>query len=266
MSELQNDEAEANVEVENLEQGAELATDSVEQHEQEAQVDEEAKKQEAVQKIINEKTFKAKQAERDLQAANDKLKAFEEAERERQARQIASVPPLPDPYDDNYDQLMADRDAAIAAKVKFDSDQQLLLQQQQLQQQEQARQEQEKVQKDAAAYTARATELGITQEELQAAGGIVAGFGLSDGLVGHILSDKDGPLITKHLAANPHEGIELASMSPYAVGAYLDTVRTKAAALKPKQSNAPDPVDSIQGNGVDPNAGKYQNIQGAQFD
>jgi hypothetical protein len=265
MSELQNEEAEQ-ADIEDLSQGADLAPDSGEQHEQEAQVDEEAKKQEATQKIINEKTFKAKQAERDLQAANDKLKALEDAEKDRQAKLYSSIPPKPDPYDDNFDQLMTERDAAIAAKARFDSNQEVLQQQQNLHQQQQERQAQEQLQRDANAYTARAVELGIKENELQAAGDIVGNFGMSEGLIRHIIADKDGPLITKHLAANPHEGIELATMSPFAVGAYLDTVREKAAGLKPKLTNAPDPAENLQGNSVDPNHGKYGNIKGAQFD
>ena len=89
MSELQNDESTVETNdsevVENLEQGAELAPDSEGQHEQTDQVDEAAVKAAATQDIINKKTFEAKQAQRDLQAANDKLQAIEDKAREDQA-------------------------------------------------------------------------------------------------------------------------------------------------------------------------------------
>jgi hypothetical protein len=254
MSELQNDDVtneDTNVaEAENLSIGAELAPDSEGQHDKTDQVDEVAVKAAATQDIINKKTFEAKQAQRDLQAANDKLKAIDDKARETQAAAAANIPPMPDQYDDDFEQKMADRDAAILAQGQFNSDQAATEREQQSQRQQQERQQQEQVQKAAIAYDARAVELNISKEELQAAGTTVVQYGLSSDLAMHILSDPDGPLITKHLAANPQEGFELASMSPYAVGAYIDGIRSKAAALKPKQSGAPDPADTLQGNGV----------------
>ena len=108
--------------------------------------------------------------------------------------------------------------------------------------------------------------MGIKQDELQAAGNAVAGYGLSDDLVMHILSDSDGPLITKHLAANPQDGYQLASMSPFAVGNFLDGIKQKASALKPKTSSTPAPATNLTRNGVDPEAGKHIHIRGATFE
>jgi hypothetical protein len=268
MSELQNDDVaiEDNGEVvANPEEGTVLATDSEGQHESIDQVDEAAKQAKATQDIINKKTFEAKQAQRDLQSANDRLKAIEDKERESQAAAVANIPPIPDQYDDDFEQKMADRDAAVLAQATFNSTQAANQREQQSQQQQQERLQQEQIQKAAIAYDARAVELNIGTDELKAAGGTVVQYGLSDDLAMHILSDPDGPLIIKHLAANPQEGFELASMSPYAVGTYLDGVRSKAAALKPKQSNAPAPADTLQGNGVDPEMGKYQNLKGTVY-
>lgn len=231
-------------------EGADLAPASDDQHEEKSQVDDEAAKQQAVQDAINKKTFEAKQAQRDLQAANDRLKAFEEAERKRKEAEIGQIPPPPDPYDDNYEQKVAERDQAILAKARFVSEQEAIAKQQQAAQQQQEQQHQEKIQQAAASYTAKATELGISPNELQAAGTAVLNYGISPDLAEYILQDPDGPLITKHLAANPQEGFELASMSPYAVGAYFDKVRSKVGALKPKQTNTPDPTDDLQGKGA----------------
>ena len=253
MSELQSDEGtiETNEPViEDQNTGADLATASDEQHEPIAQVDEEAEKQKAIQDVINKKTFETKQAQRDLQSANDKVQAFEDAELRRKEALVADIPAVPDPYDDNFDSKMADRDAALLAQADFNSTKAATLRQQELQQQQVQQQQQEQVQKSAAAYDARSTELGISPDELRAAGTAVLQYGLSNELTMHILSDKDGPLITKHLAANPQEGFELASMSPYAVGTYLDGVRAKAGQLKPKTSSAPAPADTLQGNGA----------------
>ncbi len=256
MSELQNDDGAvteaAEVEDHIVIDGADLAPASDDQHEPIDQVDEEAEKQKATQDIINKKTFEAKQAQRDLQSANDRLKALEEKELARKEALVAEIPAIPDQYDDDFEQKMADRDAAILAQADLKSTKAATLRQQELQQQEVQQQQQEQLQKSAAAYDSRSTELGITPEELRAAGTAVMQYGLSDELTMHILADSDGPLITKHLAANPQEGFDLASMSPYAVGAYLDTVRAKAQASMPKPSSAPDPSPVLSGNGVAP--------------
>ena len=253
MSELQNDDGQPEVEaapIEDQSVGADLATASDESHDDTAQVDEAAKKQAAIDEVINKKTFETKQAQRDLQAANDRIRTFETEKAEREAAAVATIPPVPDQYDDDFDKKMEVRDAAILAKASHNSNQAAIERQQQHQQQQAFQQQQEQLQKSVHSYSARATELGISTDELNAAGSAVINYGLSDDLVSHILADSDGPLITKHLAANPQEGFELASMSPYAVGAYLDTVRAKVEALKPKSSSTPDPVENLQGNGA----------------
>jgi len=253
MSELQNEDSpiEPNEPVvENLDNGSELAPDSDDQHESNDQVDEEAKKRQATQDVINTKTFEAKQAQRDLQSANDKLKAFEDKEQNRLAAAVATIPPVPDQYDDDFDQKMADRDAALLAQADYNSSKAATLRNQQFQQQQADQQREQEIHKSVIAYDAKATELGITPNELKAAGTAVMQYGFSDDLSLHILGCPDGPLITKHLAEYPQEGFELASMSPYAVGPYLEGIRAKAAGLKPKQSNTPNPVDSLQGNGA----------------
>lgn len=270
MSELQNDETiieEDNAPIENQEDtGVDLATTSEAEHEEQPQVDEEAKKQEAIQNVINEKTFKAKQAEREAQEYKAKLDAYEAEKREQMAAQVGNIPPMPDAFDDDYDEKVKKRDEALVAQANFNAQNQAYLQQQQFNQQQEAQAKAEKLQKSMVSYSSKATELGIKQEELQAAGNTVAQYGLSDDLVMYILADSDGPLITKHLAANPQEGFELANMSPYGVGQFLDGIKQKASALKPKTSKAPKPATNLIGNGVDAEAGKYKNLSGTKYE
>jgi len=276
MSELQNEEAtieDDSVEIENHEDnynGAELATDSEAEHEEQPQVDEEAKKQEAIQKVINEKTFKAKQAEREAQEYKAKLEAYEAEQREQEQAQYSNAPQRPafdDYYDaDEFNEAMQTYEDQLRQHERFTTQQNWQLQQQQARQQQEAAAQQVKLQESMASYSNKAIELGIKQEALQAAGNTVAQYGLSDDLVMHILSDPEGPLITKHLAASPQEGFELANMSPYMVGKFLDGIKEKAGALKPKKSNAPKPATNLQGNGADPEMSKYKQIKGATFE
>ena len=269
MSELQNEEVESEViettEIEDQEDsGSDLATDNEAEHEEKPQAVDE--KQEAINKAINKKHFEAQQAKRELEAANARIKEFEDRQREQMAAQVGKIPPLPDAFDDDYDAKMQQREQALIAQANYKAQQEIYHQQQQYTKQQAEAQQQAEFSKKVQAYSKRATDLGIKQDELQAAANVVGNLGLSDDLVKHIIADSDGPLIVKHLAANQMDGLELAQMSPYEVGRKLDQIRTKAGALKPKTSKAPNPSAYIGGNGVDKDSGRYQHIKGAKFE
>lgn len=236
------------------------------QAESEVQVDEVAVAQEKANAAFNKQYGEKKQLERDLAASKEQNSKFEQAERERLKAQVGDIPPMPDAFDDDFEAKVKLRDEAIVAQTNYQAQNNAYLQQEQFNQQQAAQAKTEQFNKSLTSYTSKANELGIKQEELQAAGNAVAGYGLSDDLVMHILGDSDGPLITKHLAANPQEGYQLASMSPYAVGSFLDGIKVKASALKPKTSSTPAPPTNLTGNGVDPEAGKYKHIKGTKFE
>ena len=266
---LQNDEVineEVNTEVTindsvpPSESGDQVQDESIEQ------VDEVEVAKQKANEAFNKQYGEKKQLERDLAAQAAKVAQFEHAERERLQAQVGDIPDVPDPFDDDYEIKVKARDEAIIAQANYNTQNKGYQQQQQFQQQQEAQAKQQKVQESMASYSQKATELGIKQDELQAAANTVANYGLSDDLVMHILADSDGPLITKHLAANAQDGYKLASMSPYVVGQFLDGIKAKAGALKPKKTNAPSPATNLQGNGVDPSSGKYKNLKGAKFE
>lgn len=273
MSELQNEAVEPELNLsdepaieETPGESADLATASEAEHETQPQVvDEEAKKQEAIQKAINKKHFEAKEAERKLAEAQAKIDEFEAKQRQEMEARVGNIPPLPDPFDDDYEAKLKAREDALLQKAQFDAQQAIIQQQQQAQIQQAQAAKEAQVRESMTNYSKRAVELGIEQNELQAAGNTVAQYGLSDDLVLHILGDADGPLITKHLAANPQEGFELAQMSPYQVGSYLDGIKQKAGDLKPKSTNAPKPSQQLEGGSKIPDDG-YQHIKGAKFE
>jgi type II secretory pathway pseudopilin PulG len=270
MSELQNDDVDLEViesaDVENLEIDSELAPDSEAEHEEQPQVDNEAVNQEAINKAINKKHFEMKQAERERDQYAAQVAEFQKQQREAQAAKVGNIPPKPDAFDDDYDEKMEARDEAIRQQSEYNAHQSYYNNQQQYQQQQANEAKQAELQKQVLTYTNRATELGIKPDELQAAANTIVNYGINDDLQMHILADKDGPLITKYLAANPQDGFELASMSPYGVGRFLDGIKAKAQTLKPKTTNAPKPATNLQGNGADPELGKYPLTAGAKFE
>lgn len=267
MSELQNDEAiiEDNDPVENQEIETDLAPVSEAEHEEQPQVDEEAKKQEAIQKAINKKHFEAEQAKRDLQAANQKIADFESKQREQMAAQVGNIPPMPDAFDDDYEEKVRARELKIREKAQFDFQQQSYLQQQQLNQQTQAQAEQERRNELGKRFTDNAKKAGSDDGELNSIINTLNQAGISNELGDAIMGDDEGFFTAKYLAANPTEAYELTNMNPILAGAKLVEIRSKASVLKPKQSAAPKPATNLSGNGIDPEDGKYKNIKGATF-
>lgn len=265
----QNDEVineEVNTEVTINDSAVASDTTTPVEGESEQQVDEVAIAQEKANAAFNKQYGEKKQLERDLAAQREVNAKFEQAERERLKAQVGDIPAMPDAFDDDFEAKVKLRDEAIVAQTNYQAQNNAYLQQEQFNQQQAAQAKAEQFNKSLTSYTSKATELGIKQDELQAAGNAVAGYGLSDDLVMHILGDSDGPLITKHLAANPQDGYQLASLSPFAVGNFLDGIKAKASALKPKTSSTPAPATNLTGNGVDPEAGKHIHIRGATFE
>ncbi len=258
--ELDSAEVETNDSIPSSESGEPVQAES------EVQVDEVAVAKQKANDAFNKQYGEKKQLERDLAEQREQNAKFQLAERERQAATVGDIPAMPDAFDDDFDVKVKARDEAIIANANYQAQNNAYLQQEQNNQQQAAQAKTVKVQESMVSYNKKAVELGIKQEELQAAGNAVAGYGLSDDLVMHILADSDGPLITKHLAANPQDGYELASMSPFAVGQFLDGIKTKASALKPKTSNAPAPVDNLQGVTSDFEAKQYKHIGGSQIE
>lgn len=252
-------------EAENPSIGAGLASASEEKHEESSQVDDsekveateeskaaedEAKAKEATQAVINKKHFEAKQAQRERDALQAQLNEIERQKQEVEAAKYASIPEIPSEFDDDYAEKMSQRDQVIQAKANFDAQQNLRNQQSQYQQQQAALAQQQEQQKVLIEHNARARALNISESEMVMAENTMLTYGIDPNCLVHIANHKDSPLIVKHLAANPQEGFALASMNPYSVDTYLNSINAKTAELKPKQTKTPSPSAKLEGNGA----------------
>ena len=227
----------------------------------------EEKSQESIQKVINKKHFQAKEAERNAQAEKQRADDLQRQLDEANVQTPVEVPDLPDPYDDNYETQIQARDNIIRQRAAYDAAQQQQYQTQETNRQQAQAKQQAELRSKAEKYTERAIDMGITAEELQEAGQAVANYGISEDLTMAILGDEEGALLTKYLAANPSEMDTLANMSSYDAAMHIErNVRSKAAALKPKTTKAPEPPADIEGNGVDGEFARLGLIKGAQFE
>lgn len=225
------------------ETGSELATDSGENHEE--------INQEKINQAINKQHAKYREEERKRKEAETRAQELEEKLKSIEADKPAPVvPPIPDPYDDEFEAKVKARDDALLAKAKYDAEQALKAEAEQRKQKEAEETKQAEIKKQIEGYNKRTSELGLKTEDVNKAGQVLVDYGINPELAMFILQDEDGPLITKHLAANPVELSEIIAMSPINAAVKINSViRTKAASLKPKQTNAPDPTVKLRNQG-----------------
>ena len=244
------------------EQDSDSAPEAGETPEKEIKFDEE--QQRVFNEAVGKKVFKLREKEREAEALKKQL---EELQAKLGERQAPKVPELPDPFrlsDEEYRQSLARRDEALRAAHQYEIEQQALRQQREALQQQEWQKQQEEMTERVKSYSNRATKLGISSEELQVAGNTVAQFGIDDSIVNIILDEAEGPLITKYLSKNPLELDALRYLSPAQAAVRIATdIKQKAASLKPKVNNAPDPLEQPHGAGTAP---KPRGPKGATFE
>lgn len=212
---------------------------------------------------IGKKVFKLREKEREAEQLRKQLEEYQRSE----IRQRPSVPALPDPFavtDEEYRRQIQAREQALISAAAFDAQQRAIEQQRQLAEQQAQQKQQEILTEKVQSYSERAKSLGMRAEELQSAGAIVGQFGMDDSLVEFILEDDHGPLITKYLSQNVQELDALRYMHPTQAAVRIaTTIKTKAAALKPRLTNVPPPIRTPQPIGIAP---KPKGPRGATFE
>lgn len=193
---------------------------------------------------MGRKTAKIREMERQAEDERRQREEIEAKLQQMQAPTRPDVPPMPDPFDDDFDDKVKARDEAMANLYRYEAEQQSLRNQQEYL----ARQEQERVitnlRNTVAEYSSRADRLGIKAEELQVAGNTVAQFGMDPGVIEYILTDEQGPALTMYLSEHLMELEKLREMNPTRAAIYLETqVKGKASRGRQRTPSAPAPTD-----------------------
>lgn len=224
------------------------------------------KPEDDLQKKVAELAFKRRVAERKADDLQKQLETFQQGN--PQVRPV--VPAIPDALalnDEQLRQATAQRDEAIRQAAIHDSRQTMLNEQRQANERASQQAQQEALAKTVDTYTSRATQLGVKPEELQAAGKMVAEFGVHNDIAALILADEQGPLITKYLAQNLQELDDLSRLPVTQQAVRIATlIKSKAATLKPRVSSAPDPTTSVRGVGMVPASYGGKALEGATFE
>ncbi len=268
MSELQTEETGADlnqgtaeVDAGTVESGADLAAASGGDHEQ--STDDNFNK-EAANKAINKKHWEAREAERKADAATKRADDAEARLQKLEQGDEPVIPPIVDQYDEDYEAKVKARDEAIQRKAQFDFQQKNVADQATRTQNEQVQAQQAKVDGLVTEYNDRSTKLGLDAKKVDDAGMRVVDYGISAELAQFILADEEGPLITTYLADNPLELDRLGKLSPMQAAVRVNSViREKAASLKPKVTQAPEPAEVLNGRGAP--EGKEPWLQGVKY-
>lgn len=218
--------------------------------EKKAPVAEEAPPDEEDQsKAARELAFKMREAKREAAEERRRNEELEARLAKLESPVRPDIPPPPDPYDDNFQEKVRQRDAQIAAAARWDGQQQYAEQLRQSQEQEEQRKQYEQITQVAQSYTKKAETLGVSADELKMAGAALVQYGIPDRLSSRILRDDRGPEITTYLAKNILELERMMGMEPEDAAVYMEMVVKPKARKKPPEK-VPDPAHSPGGAGV----------------
>ena len=204
------------------------------------------------QQLFNTKMAEEKRAKRELEAK------YEQQLKDLQAQVPQQVAPVSSDIPNQYD-FDTDQDYHNAVN-QWRSNEQAVIQnqerqrlqgalQQRQQQQEQQRQ-QEEMAKTLTSFSANAVKAGVEEGELNEAVNRINDYGIDQNIGMGIMQREDGGLITKYLANNPQAIDQLNSAGAFGAGQLIAQIAGKAAKLKPQQSSAPKPADTLDGSGV----------------
>jgi DNA primase catalytic subunit len=269
MGELQNDGNDGITEDDNaagvtFDEGSELATDIAEEQEKDTGADRDTE-QESVQQAINKQHRKFRDEERKRILAEEQARKLEERLAAIEASSnVREIPPIPDPYDMDFEQKIAQREEALLQKARDESRKEAQKSQLDAKSEAAKRDEAQRVSKLVDVFDKRVSSLGLSRDEIGRAVDVVADYGISSAVGEFLLADEDGPLITKYLAANPLVLDDLRYMSDVSAALKIDReIRKAASSMKPQVSRAPDPAETLSGRGAGENDSPL--IRGATF-
>lgn len=213
-----------------------------------------------LQKAMAQKAYEAREAQRRAKELEARL-----AELEAKNKPAAPViPSEPDPYDDDFETKLRERERAIREAAIYEAEQKVLERQRYAQQQAMAQQQQEAINRAGSQFAERAAKIGISEQDMTNAVQSVVGYGLSPEIGRELLIDEDGPAIVSYLASNPLELDSVVRMSPLQAYAHIKSnVRSKAVAVR-KPSKAPEPAQRLSGGGS--SEGSSPLLKGASFE
>lgn len=248
---------------EETEQGSEEAqaeAEGLEREEGESKVEFDERQQKVFNEAIAKKTAKLYE---ERQRAEQYAKELEEIKKRIPQDQRPEVPPMPDPYDPDFQDKVKARDQRILEQAQYDARKAAESEYQYQQHQRQLYEQQQKQAEREKSFIERSEKLKVSQEELGRAFQTVAQLGgIGKDASDYVMEDTLGPQIVMYLAENPQEVEIIASLPPTKAAVYIETgIKSKLGSKK--VSPAPEPPDHLSGKGA---AERDRGPKGARFE
>lgn len=259
-AELESSSEMTNSQEENFETPEQSGSDQAPEEKKEEKVSFTPEQQKTFDEAIAKKVKNQREAERrakELEVRNAELEAKLPKE------QRPNIPEMPDPFDDDYDERIKKRETALIEATKYDEREAARKDAVQRKAFSEQQAQKEKLVNDAKSYASKGKEAGLSMEELQHSANEIQAAGVDIAVQQSILADSDGPLIADYLAKNPNALDEMASMTAFQAGAYLETNVRPNVAVVNRKTNAPSPPTTLNGGGNTP---KKRGAEGASFE
>lgn len=157
---------------------------------------------------------------------------------------LPDVPPLPDPFDADYEQKIQERDEIIAQRGSWNAQQQAFNQQQQNQIAYELSQRNEK-------YYQNAAQAGIEKNTVLSAGDKILQAEVNPATIDYIMRHPDGPKITMYLSENPVALQTLSAMPPMmAVETIISKIAPFIQGKSQSREDPPPPTEQLKGGGA----------------
>lgn len=211
-------------------------------------------------KRINQKHFELMEEKRAREAVEAEIIALKARMPENHK---VEIPPLPDPYDDDYDVRIAQRDEAIKKVAIYEAQESVRQNHLEEQHRSDVESKRKALAESVKTYSGRARNLNISESELKVAGQTVAAYGIHDSVAEFILQDEKGPAITAHLARNPEQLEIVSKLNPIQAALYIASNVKPKLSSKTKADELPDPPETLSGGGV---SKKERGPKGAKYE
>lgn len=225
----------------------------------------EQKSHDGAQKAINKQYRLRKEAEEEAARLRERNKELED-ERSKSLNQISDVPDIPEPFEDDYERKIADRDAVILRNAQIKARMELEENQRKTQEQEFLRKQQEEFNQTVEAFAGRGEEVGLSIDQMTMNRETIQGLGIPQESLVFMFGEKDGPQLMDYLAKNPDKALDLAAKPALQQVALLVTDVRSAAASAPSQkvTGAPPVPETLSGGGMP--IDEHPALKGATFE
>lgn len=229
--------------------GSESATDSEPQHEENGEGDEVADpRQEALDRAVSKQHAKYREEQRKRIAAEERLQQYESGSQNNDPEPtLAEV----DPYADDVDSQLRQRDESIRAHIAWQERQRNSQYQRSQYEQQTAAQQQQEAAQQAETFFSKAKEDGVDQGKLTQAIQTVGQYQLGKEVASYLMGDDRGHQVTVALAKSPSLLADLALMQPHERILHIErNVRSKVNA-SPRRSKGKPPATRVKGRASD---------------